>query len=243
MTRRLTSPLATAELRNYDLRAERETSMIAKSWGGRGAGGARPIRGRLRLLVVIASLTLTPGADALHVTVSATDVEHALQIAGDSDTERARFNSRYIFPVSDPSVEQFEVFTEFRRVVLAGQARRDDWMFLHSPRQAQDAVRQWRGKVTVSARLRFNPLNPFVSVPDYELLVESLPGEPTLAAIDRTRTPVYSALGNTPASVIVGAVIDATFEAASIGQTSRAARLLLDGKEQVRVTVDFARLE
>jgi hypothetical protein len=195
-------------------------------------------------LVALAALAVSSATGALDVTLTYPDVERALQIARDSDAVRARFHARYVFLVKDPSVEQFEVFTEFRRVVAAGEGRQGDWMFLHSPRQAQDAVRQWRGKVTVTSRVRFHPLNTFTAVPGYDVIVDSLRDEATLVPIAASRTPVYSVLGDpSTGTAIVGATIEATFEAASIGQTTRVVRLLLGGKEQARVTVDFARLE
>jgi len=194
-------------------------------------------------IVALVALAVPSATGALVVTLTTSDVEHALQIARDSDAGRARFHARYVSLVNDPSVEQFEVFTEFRRVVLAGEGRQGDWMFLHSPRQAQDAVRLWQGKVTVASRVRFHPLNTFAAVPAYDVIVDSLRDEATLAPILAARTPVYSAGDPSTGTAIVGATIEATFEAASIGQTTRVARLLLDGKEQARVTIDFARLE
>lgn len=194
-------------------------------------------------IAVIASIT--SAASALTITLTSSDVERALAVARASDAEHARFHDRYIVPVGKPDVERFEILTEFRRLVLAGEARRDNWLFLHSVTQAHDAVREWVGEVSVTSRVRFHPQNALVEVPDYEVTVESLPSGAPLEPLKAARTPIYgNASPDAPAAKwLAGAVIEATFDAGSIGQTSRLVRLLLDGTEQARCVVDFARLD
>jgi hypothetical protein len=196
-------------------------------------------------LAIAAIASIASVVAALTITLTSSDVERALTVARASDAERARFHERYVVPVGKPDVERFEIVTEFRRLVLAGESRRDDWLFLHSVSQARDAVREWHGAVSITSRIRLHPQNALVEVPDYEVTVESLRGGAALEPIATNRTPIYgsAAPGAGAATWLLGAVIEATFEATAIGQTTRLVRLLRDGTEQARCIVDFARLD
>ena len=44
-------------------------------------------------------------------------------------------------------------------------------------------------------------------------------------------------------SLLTGAIVEADFDAAAVGQGTRTIRLVLEGKEAARTTVDFSRLE
>jgi len=184
---------------------------------------------------VIAAGLLMPLKDA--------DVERALRIGRGFDQDRARFHKPYIVAINDATVEQIEIVTEFRRVVLFAEdrIRQGDHMF--GPRQVDTALRQWRGRVTVIARVRLHPLNTYVMVPEFRIAV----GEPPLKTVDARRTPVNAALGPNQMpgdrTAIVAAFIEADLDAAAIGQTLLPVRVILDGKDLTRTMVDFGRLE
>jgi hypothetical protein len=170
------------------------------------------------------------------------ETERALSIGRAFDEERARFHKPYLLEVNDPTVEQIEVVTEFRRVVLFAeeQIRRGDHMF--GVRQAEAAMRPWHGKVTFVARLRFHPMNTFISVPPYDIAV----GDPPVASLEVRRTANYGFTSNQkPASPapLTGASVESDFDAAAVGQSVRAIRVVLKGKEVVRTTIDFAALQ
>src|SRR5262249_45572011 len=80
------------------------------------------------------------------------EMERALSIGRASDSERARFHQPYVVVLNDPTVDQIDVLTEFRRAVLFAeeQIRHGDHMF--GLRQAEPALRPWHGKVTIVAR-------------------------------------------------------------------------------------------
>jgi len=170
------------------------------------------------------------------------EMERALTIGRAFDAERARFHQPYVLGINDPTVERIEIITEFRRVVLFAeeQIRQGDHMF--GIRQAEAAMRPWHGKVTIVARLRFHPLNTFLAAPPYEVGV----GEPPIAPLDVRRTSLYAlASHQKPAAPtpLAGAVVESDFDAAAVGQSLRQIRIMLEGKEVVRTSVDFATVQ
>jgi hypothetical protein len=112
---------------------------------------------------------------------------------------------------------------------------------MFSVRPASEMLRPWRGKLTLSLRLRFHPHNVFVAVPSYEIAI----GRPAITALDVRRIPEY-ALGADPkrgAMALYGGVVEEDFDAAEVGQTTRAVRVALDGKELAATTINFALIE
>ena len=210
------------------------------------------VRSPLVLLLALALALMTwPGLGAIDASLSQQDIEHALAIARGSEAERARFHSHYRFPVNDATVAQMEVITEFRRLVITAEdrLRQGDWMFTQGTRAAEAAVRQWHGQVAIVAQLRFNPLNTYVTVPPFDVIVGDAPAEGAVVPLAAHTTPQYSlpfpVLGkkDVTASSLVGAVIETAFAASAIGQTARRVSVLMDGKELTRTTIDFASIE
>ena len=174
-------------------------------------------------------------------------MERALAIARARDAERQQFHSRYIFNIADPAVTQFEVITEFRRLVIIAEEHvfRGDWMFTRGVRAAEQALAPSRGMLTIRAQVRLNPLNTFIVSPDYALAVGAPSGR--LVAVDTQLTAQFSVpfknrQGKTVTSLI-GATLESTVPAEDIGQTSRPVAVTLDGKEVARATVEFNRLD
>ena len=102
-----------------------------------------------------------------------------------------------------------------------------------------------RGLVTISAQLRFNPLNTFAALPAYALAVGSPSG--ALIPVDTHATPQFSTpfknrQGKTSTS-LMGETIESDVPSTDIGQTQRPVAVTLDDKEVARVAVDFSRLE
>jgi hypothetical protein len=180
---------------------------------------------------------------AILVSLGAADVERAIKIAKSPDAERVRFHARYIAPLHvtlpDATLEQIEAITEFRRAQLDAEERLRQGDHAFTVRQVTDAIRPWRGKVTLALRLRFNPLNVLVSVPPYEIAV----GEAGPVPLDVRRNPLYTLGHPGTASSLYGAVIEADFDAAQVGQTSREVRVILNGKVLARTTINFAQIE
>jgi len=192
-------------------------------------------------------MRLVCAAVALVVSMSGNDMERALALARARDAERQQFHSRYLFNLSDPTVTQFEIVTEFRRLVLIAEDHvfRGDWMFTRGLRAAEQALASSRGMLTIRAQVRFNPLNTFIAPPDYELAVGTPSG--VLVPVDTQLTPQFSTpfknrQGKTNTS-LMGATLESTLPAQEIGQTSRPVAVTLDGKVIARITVEFKSLD
>ena len=176
------------------------------------------------------------------------DIAHALSIANGSETTRALFHTPYAIAADNAAVEQLEVITELRRLVLAAeeQLKAGNWMvgrggYDSKGRTLSDVLRPLAGQVSIRARLRFHPLNNYTALPAVDILL----GDPTLLAINAARAPHV-----TPASgergtreVITGATIEMFYNAPTIGNRTLPVRLISEGKELLRASYDFSRVQ
>jgi hypothetical protein len=194
--------------------------------------------------VVLACTPLAAVTEAL----TDRDIAHALAIANGSDATRALFHAPYIVAVNEPTVEHLEVITEFRRFVLASeeQLKAGNWMmgrggFDPKGRTLKDILKPQTGQVSIRAQLRFHPQNNYVTLPAFDILL----GEPTLLAITASRTPHVTPATGEPGSrdVIVGATIETFYNAPTIADRVLPVRMLLEGQELARVSVDFSRVQ
>jgi hypothetical protein len=197
----------------------------------------------LRVGVTLAVL-LQSDLRAIVLAPDPSDILRAMRLARESEQTRARFHAPYVFKLDDATVEQIEVITEFRRYVQTAeeQLRLGNWLFAQGTRDAQDALRPWRGRLSIVARLRFHPQNTFVSIPPYDIAV----GDPAVTALNVTRTPINGLLATAPTGTfapMTGAIIEVVFDAASIGQKARPVSARLAEHELARVMIDFAKLE
>jgi hypothetical protein len=184
------------------------------------------------------------------VALGQTDVERALAIARESDRDRAGFHARYLAVVKDSPVEQIEVISEFRRLVLTAEEhlRRGDWLFTQSPQSAIEAVRPWQGTASIVAQVRFHPLNAYVTAPSIEIRVDGRDGSPGPEALESHSTTLYAqGPGRTSKTntgiPISGEIVEARFEPSALGRETLAVVVLLEGKELARASIDFSRIE
>ena len=203
---------------------------------------ARGWRQAAALVVTMATLLAAPAVRAIQRDLGTQELQRAIKIGSGSDADRARFHSAYSVALrsADPAIEQLEVLTEFRRVVIEAEERlrKGDHMF--GAGQAAAAIRAWHDKVTLVLRLKFHPQNVLVTVPSYELAI----GDRGPAALDLRRTPVYTTgSAPKPGTSMYGATLEADFDVAAVGQTSRTVRVLLEGKELARATINFAQID
>jgi hypothetical protein len=196
------------------------------------------------LTAIAMAILLHGDVCAIATDLSQKDIERALKLAQAPEQKRAQFHAAYLVRVNVATVEQIEVATGFRRCVLIAeeQLRLGNWLFAHSVREAQEKLRPWRDRVSLVARLRFHPQNTLISIPPYEITV----GRPDLAPLSVVRMPINALLSgrrgdfNAP---LIGATIEAVFDARSIGQTARPVGVSLAAQVVASVTIDFARLE
>jgi hypothetical protein len=193
-------------------------------------------------------LTLLPlhtAVRAVNLEMSRLDVERALKIAAGPKDQRTRFHASYIVAVNDPIVEEIEVVTQFRRLVLKAEQEvaLGHSLFKQNPDEAQAAVQPWRHRLSVVARLRFNPQSVLARIPPYVCTI----GNPRVPNLNVIRTQIDPRLPAAPAGVVapplLGARIETVFDAARVGQTVRPVGVMLSGREVTRVTIDFSKLE
>jgi hypothetical protein len=197
-----------------------------------------------RVFVLIFVLSCTSAA-ALNLNLTTSDIERALVIARGRDNDRARFHAPYITTVNDPTLQSVEVISEFRRVVLVAEERYrlGDRPFAYSSRVAEEAVKVWKSRVNVIARLRFHPLNTYVGLPNIGIKLDGPRADDAFLGV-RAEPLLAMSSGRRGENVpILGAVAEASFDAPVIGQTRRTATIMLDGKEIGRVPLDFAAVE
>lgn len=202
---------------------------------------------RRRLSIVLtAGLVLAPSSlRAINPSLTNQDVERALKLGRSAEKDRATFHARYIHDLQDATVRQIEIVTEFRRFVLKTEerGRLGDWMFSQGVREAQEALRPWRGRLSIVVHLQFDPLNTYIQVPPFILVAG---GSPEIAPLEAHITPISSLPFRTKTgrtTYLTGAALESQFEAASIGPTARPVSVFLDGKELARVTIDFGGFE
>jgi hypothetical protein len=199
----------------------------------------------VRVFVVICFVlaSLVP-VDAIKLQLTNADIDRALVIARGRDGERAQFHAPYIEQLNTPTVQSIEIVSEFRRVVLLAEDHilRGDRGFAYSTRMAGDAVQPWKGRVSLVTRLRFHPLNTYVSVPNIEITVDGLNADAALIGV--LKEPQYS-MTSAPGeqAALVGAVAEGVFDAALIGQTERTVIVRLDGKQLITARLDFRAIE
>ncbi|RPI57511.1 MAG: hypothetical protein EHM55_01510 [Acidobacteria bacterium] len=199
-------------------------------------------------LAVAALLLVQPPIAALTEELTDRDITNALNLANNAEATRARFHAPYIIPLDEAIVERLEVITEFRRFVLAAeeQLQLGNWMlgrggFDQKGRTLKDLLKPFAGQASIRARLRFHPHNSYVTLPAFDIML----GDPTLAAQQAIRTPhIVPASGDrNTRDFIAGATIEMTFDARSIQDRALPVRIVSEGRELARVTVDFSRLQ
>lgn len=139
-------------------------------------------------------------------------LEFALRVAGGSTAERVSFHAGYRSVAADPGIDQVEVITELRRMVLlaeihAGASGRP-W---RDAREACHALAPYRGRLTLEARVRFHPQKGYTSLPSLDVHLASVFA--MQPALDVRADPIR---GSGPAPIgepspIVGAVVEAAF--------------------------------
>lgn len=202
------------------------------------------------LLVVAIASAAVQVLQAIAVSMSAADTERALRLAGAADRVRAGFHAPYTIALKGSVIQTLEVLTPYRRTVLAAEdaARRGDWAVAHGAQSLAghsvgEAVKPWQQKVTIQALLQLNAMHTFVNVPNCEIMMG---GVPVIASLDRRTTPrsslPYTNHGVTT-TALLGALIEADFDAAGVGQTTRDVVVLCEGRDVARAAIDFSRLE
>ena len=197
-------------------------------------------------VLIVALLGLAGQVRALNLHVTPADMQRALTLARwpTADAERSRFHDHYIFAVNSPTAEYFavqklEVVTEFRRLEMIAEehARLNDTFGRGGLHEVEEALRPWRGRLSIIVSLIFDPTKYITGVPEVDLVLE---GPTLLAPLDTARKGVYGS-GDHP--VLVGGMIESTFDADAVGQDVRQLFIHRGGKPIARPPIDFSKLE
>jgi hypothetical protein len=181
---------------------------------------------------------------AMDLQLTTADVDRALIIARGTERERERFHAPYIQQLDSPTVESIEIISEFRRVVLVAEEHilRGDRAFAYSSRLAADAVKPWSNRVGILARLRFHPLNTYVTLPDIEVVLDGPKADAALIGV--RKAPLHGFVSSPDERApLMGAIAEGVFDAAMIGRTERNVIVRVDGKTVAVAQLDFGSVE
>ena len=134
-----------------------------------------------RLAVVCGVLSASVSSSAMQAMLDRRAIEEAIQVGQSRfDAERARFHAVYRITMTRPPVDWIDVVTPYHRVALAaeGRARLGDRTF--GQREASAALSAAPNLVELLIELTFHPLNTFVGVPAYDVML-SAQGKPIKA--------------------------------------------------------------
>ena len=184
----------------------------------------------------------------VNLSVSRADINRALALARWPHTaaERTRFHDPYfVFAATDglgtfkTLVLQVEVVTEFRRVELLAEEHQglNDNFGRGGTDEVVQVMRPWRGRVAIDVHLQLPDQNDPIPVTDIAMSgLGSLPAHRVFRAVAFARSTF-------PQQWLQGNMVEAVFDAAAIGQTSREVSVIVGGRELARTIVDFSKLE
>ncbi|MEP6915555.1 MAG: hypothetical protein ABJC89_07905 [Acidobacteriota bacterium] len=193
---------------------------------------------------LVATVAVTPaGPRGIQLDLARADIEAALKAARGSEVQRAQFHAAYRVPVTDAFVETLEIITEYRRAVLLAEQRiaAGEWAFGLSSRWAEEALRPWKGKVSVRSRIRFHPQNVYPALPRIDITIGT--GADLQSPLRTGSNPMYApgiyAAGAAP---LIGAEAEADFDAARAAQRVLDVIVRIQGGSDVHRAVDFGSL-
>ncbi|MGE5245757.1 MAG: hypothetical protein ACM3SQ_16160 [Betaproteobacteria bacterium] len=200
------------------------------------------------VVVALCVASVSPLAIDLHLTTA--DLERAVALARfpHSDDERAQFHRRYVVAVNAPPIDgwaagQVEVITPFRRVEMMAEEHRrlNDLWGRGGVKDVEEAIRPWRGRVSIVAHLTLRPGMGYVAgVPPIEVVVGG-PGR--VPALDVRRTPLSNCPGDMAGCALTGGLVEAIFDATALGRSPRPVTVVSPDGRLARTTIDFGAIE
>jgi hypothetical protein len=98
-----------------------------------------------------------------------------------SDSTRASFHAPYHFNVGVPPIDDIEVVTPFRRIVLDAESHARAGNRSYGQRLALETLGDDPSRVDIVAELTFHPLNTYLGVPDFVVTLVPQAGDPIKA--------------------------------------------------------------
>lgn len=192
-------------------------------------------------------------------TLDPQSIQQAIALGHSSlEGERRQFHQPYRVVASKPPVDFVDVVTPFRRVMMAAESRARQGDHRFGQRDAFELLATDGAHVTIRAELTFHPLNTFVIVPDYRVVLigrTQVPVTPSgsdriarfgLRTSDDLPAPAPGGLTTlTPgrSQPMLGATLLARFDHERMDPRGRYELVVTEaGRELARAPVDFARL-
>ena len=141
---------------------------------------------RMLAALILLATNWTTAIDAVQKNLDLPAVDEAmLLIRTGTAAELTRFNQPYRVTVAKAPVDYIDVVTPFRRIVLAGSARRALGDRGFGQRQALDILAESGTRLDIYVEMTFHPQNTYIGVPAYDVAL-SADGR-RIAALDTTR--------------------------------------------------------
>jgi len=195
-------------------------------------------------------------ASALQAMLDRRAIEEAIFIGQSRiELERSRFHVPYRVRVAKPPIDWIDVITPFHKVELASEANARAGGRMFSQLEALKALGNAPTEIDLLIEMSFNPLNTFVAVPLYDLVIVTGGGR----RVSTQRVERFPRSGSRPESVgpalptpnvgttfgggqpVMGGTILAVLDGSAFDAKERIEVVVMDGKNELaRVTVDLA---
>jgi hypothetical protein len=110
---------------------------------------------------------------AYEAPLSPRQVTDAITVANGSPAARTTFHASYRLEVGRPPVDSIAIVTPFRRVVIEAELRRTMGGRTLTQREGLAIAAEANAVLEAYVELTFHPLNTFVRVPEYDVLLEA----------------------------------------------------------------------
>src|SRR5262245_15102292 len=213
---------------------------------------------RTDVAVVVVLAALTGAVSAFEPSLDPRSLADAIDLGQSRiDDMRSRFHAAYHIDVMQPPVDYIEVVTPFRRIALDAEAHTRQGERLYGQREALATLGDNPSRLDVVVELTFHPLNNYVGVPAFTVVLVPPGGKPieprTIGRMPRFgprlsgRPLPYPYLTNSAApqgsQPLLGGSIIATFDGTALDARGTYLTVIRDsGKDVAKATVDLARL-
>ena len=201
---------------------------------------------------------MSTSAGAIQVTLDRRAIEEAIFVGQSRiEADRTRFHVPYRVSVALPPVDWIDVITPFHRVELAAEMNARSGGRQFSQREALQILSDAPNQIDLLVELTFHPLNAFVAVPSYQVVIVG-PGGTRVQPRRLDRFPRFAAriepsgpgfpMPNATAvfgggQPVLGGTLIAAFDGSSLNPNGRYDAVVVEGEtELARSVLDFAKM-
>ncbi|MEQ1756848.1 MAG: hypothetical protein ABL986_00920 [Vicinamibacterales bacterium] len=194
----------------------------------------------------VSLVVLTATVQAFDVSLGLDDITRAISIGRTGiESERIEFHRPYRLPVGQPPLDYIEVVTPFRRIVLAAEAALLRGERLFGQREALAVLGETPEQVELRLELTLSPLNTFIGVPGYDVVLISTVNQMPVLSRSVDRIPRFGPRVNgqpqSPAQVVgsragrgqsqplLGGTIQVTYDGRQLDRNGRYEVIVADG--------------